>query len=114
MVTGAMAASAIVGDHMDVNDKAIYPIVYKDVLVAEDSYQKPFDLKKRYVMNQDGFLEVWVGDERFFKVKKGLKVNDKSLESLLKEKGNIIWKRTKREGKRILMDFKEWYSGVLK
>jgi hypothetical protein len=102
------------GDALDLNDRTINPLIYRNVLIAKESYQRPFQLRKRYVVNRKGFLETHIGDEKFYKLPPSLDTKCKTLEELLKERGKRILKRTKDEAKEILDDIRDWYREATK
>jgi len=90
------------GDKFDVLDKMYYPVKYRKIKVDKDCYQEPFKIKKKYLVNKDGFLEVYIGDgKNFYKVKKGFRVNERSFEEILKE-----------EIKKIVKKGKSWYKFI--
>ncbi len=93
-----IAGAAMLGDSCNVNDKFINPIRYRNVKVDPKNYQKPFKLQKRYVQNERGMLEVHLGhDEKWYKVSNELRVNERSLDQMLKDHGNEVTKMMKQK-----------------
>lgn len=91
IVGAAILASAVLGDYCNVKDNFIEPIRYKNVKVDSSCYQKPFQLQKRYHVNKQGFLEVYIGhNNTWYKVSKDLRVNEKNLCDMLKEESREI------------------------
>lgn len=100
IITGGIIVSAMMfGDYINVLDKTIYPLKYNQK-IDEQSYQRPFKLKKRYVINKDDYLEVHIGyGNQWAKVKRNLVTTDRKLEEILIEKG-----------KEIQESFTKWYQ----
>lgn len=72
----ALGIAAYYGDKLDVNDRIINPVAYRNVLADKESYPRPFKLRKRYVINEKGMLETYIGEgNRWHKVGKDLTVN---------------------------------------
>ncbi len=93
-----LTGAAIVGDFYNINDRFINPIVYRNVKVDKQCYQKPFKLQKKYIRNEDGMLEVHFGhDERWYKVTNELRVNERSLDQIVKGQGNEIARKLKEK-----------------
>ena len=62
---------AMAGDETNINDKILYPVLYHNALVDPETYPKPFDLEKKYLINDEGKLEVYMGSgEEWIKVDK--------------------------------------------
>lgn len=86
-----IGGAAILGDSCNVNDRFINPIVYRNFKVDQKSYQKPFKLQKKYSVNENGMLEVYIGNnEQWYKVGRELRVNERSLDQMLKEQGSEV------------------------
>ena len=82
----AILASAVLGDCCNVKDRFIEPVRYRNVSVDCEGYQKPFQLQKKYDMNEKGELEVYIGnDNQWYKVYKDMRVNERRLNEILKE-----------------------------
>jgi len=93
-----LAGAAVAGDSCNVNDKFINPIRYRNVKVDPKSYQKPFKLQKKYTQNEQGMLELQIGhDEKWYFVNKELRVNERSLEQMMKDQGNEFAKAIKEK-----------------
>lgn len=85
LVSAAILASAYLGDYYNVKDRFVEPIRYRNVKIDSETYQKPFQLQKKYKVNEKGNLEVYVGEgEKWYKVDKDLRVNERSLGEKLK------------------------------
>lgn len=87
LLTGAVIlVSAVLGDYCDVKDNFIDPVRYRNIKIDQDCYQKPFQLRKKYKINKKGNLELYIGsNDEWYKVEKGLRVNERSIGELLKE-----------------------------
>jgi hypothetical protein len=85
LVSTAVLASAYLGDHYNVKDRFVEPIRYRNVKVDSKTYQKPFQLQKKYQVNEKGKLEVYIGcDKEWHKVSEELRVNERSLGERMK------------------------------
>jgi hypothetical protein len=85
MLTG----TAMLGDSSNINDKITNPIRYRNVKVDPKTYQQPFKLRKKYVVNEKGMMELQIGhNEKWYLVEKELRVNERTLEQMMKEKGD--------------------------
>ncbi|MEM4245132.1 MAG: hypothetical protein QXR60_02935 [Candidatus Nanoarchaeia archaeon] len=104
-----LAGAAIIGDSCNVNDKFVNPIRYRNVKVEPTSYQKPFKLQKKYIQNEKGMLEVYIGHgEVWHKVNNELRVNERSIESMLKDHGSEVAKKIRKkyeENEPIIKDY---------
>lgn len=89
-LAAALAASAVAGDCYGVCDRFISPVYYREVLIAEGSYKRPFDLRKEYRINGDGFLEVYFGDGEMYKVTEELRVNERALGRHLRDEAEEL------------------------
>ena len=108
LVGAAILASAVIGDYCNVKDRFIEPVRYRNVKIDPKGYQKPFQLQKKYQVNEKGSLEVYIGnDGSWYKVDKNLRVNKKGLNELLKEEGRDI----KSYFKEKINDLIDWYQG---
>ncbi len=93
-----IVGAAILGDSCNVNDKFVNPIRYRNVKLDPTSYPKPFKLQKKYVQNDKGMLEVYIGHgETWHKVSNELRVNERSIESMLKDHGSDLAKRIRKK-----------------
>lgn len=93
-----MIGASILGDSCNVNDRFINPIRYRNVRVEPTSYQKPFKLQKKYIQNEKGMLEVYIGyDNKWHKVGRELRVNERSLQEMLKDQGDEVAKIIKEK-----------------
>lgn len=82
----AILASVVLGSYLNLKDRIIEPVRYRNIKVDSQVYQKPFKLKKKYMVNKNGDLEVYLGNkDEWYKVGKGLRVNEKNLSEILKE-----------------------------
>ena len=100
-------ASAVLGDHYNVKDCIIEPLRYRNTKIDPASYQNPFQLKKKYWINKENNLEVYIGnDDKWYKVEKGLRVNERDISQIL---GNET-KKIKPYLKEKIEDLKEWYG----
>jgi len=108
----AMFGAACAGDLFDVLDNVYYPVVYgliHPVQVAQDCYQRPFELKKEYKIN-GGRLEVYFGNrDIMYKVKRDLSVNQKPLRVLLEERGRKVLDNSRKIISDIIDDILEGY-----
>lgn len=95
-VSSLMVVSAFAGDNYNILDNVYFPWKYSDVKVAGDCYQQPFELKKRYRVNQDNELEVFFGHGKLYRVKKDLSVNQKSFKEILENKGDSLMQRSRK------------------
>ncbi len=107
LVSTAILASAYLGDHYNVKDRFIEPIKYRNARMDPNSYQKPFQLKKRYQINKEGKLETYIGhDDKWYKVDKDLRVNERSLSEILKDETKEIVPYVKKKVDELF----EWYK----
>ncbi|MCG2718970.1 MAG: hypothetical protein L6408_09100 [Nanoarchaeota archaeon] len=107
LIGAAILASTIIGDYCNVGDRFIEPLRYRNTKVDSESYQKPFELEKKYVINEEGNLEVYIGyDHEWYKVDKNLRVNERTLGELLKDESGEIKDYLKEKSD----DIKEWYN----
>jgi hypothetical protein len=91
-----IAGVAVLGDYYRISDRILNPIKYRKVKVAPGFYQKPFDLEKRYILNDKGLLEVYFGhNDKWHKVTPDLRINERSLEQMLKDHGEELAKNVK-------------------
>lgn len=106
-----MAGAAILGDSCHVNDRFVNPIRYRNVKADPTTYQKPFKLQKKYVQNEKGMLEVYIGDgERWHKISNELRVNERSIDQMLKEHGNELARKIKERYKQNEPVIKEYMN----
>jgi len=89
--------SAVIGDCCDINDKFISPMYYRENLVAEGFYSRPFDLRKEYRVNDKGFLEVYFGADKKYPVKENMRINERDLGEHLKDETKIFLKKSGRK-----------------
>ena len=100
LATAAIATIASCGDYVNILDKTYYPLAYSEP-VDKESYQKPFRLRKRYIVNNKDLLEVQIGRENeWITVKPDLSTKVMGVDEI------IILK-----GKRIKDSLMEWYRG---
>lgn len=98
-------------------DKTVYPIKYRNHLAAKDCYKKPFEIRKKYSVNGQGFLEVYLGDGKdFYKIEPEIRVHQKTLGEQLVEKGEDVLSTTKHgaAGLNSLLDsLIQWYGSYI-
>ncbi|MBM3199516.1 hypothetical protein FJZ53_01175 [Candidatus Woesearchaeota archaeon] len=106
-----MLGSAVLGDYCNIKDRIIEPIMYRNVKIDEHTYHKPFQLEKKYKINEKGNLEVYLGcDKEWYKVSEELRVNERSLgQSIKKETKEIIPYMKKK-----ISDFGQWLNETFK
>ncbi len=93
-----LTGAAILGDLYNINDRLVNPIAYRNVKTDQQCYQEPFKLQKKYVKNEKGMLEVHFGhDEKWYKVTNELRVNERSLDQMVKGQGNEIARKLKEK-----------------
>jgi len=108
-IGAAILASAVAGDYCNVKDRFIEPVRYKNVNVDQESYQKPFNLQKKYQTNEKGELEVYIGEEdEWYKVDKDLRVNERELSEMIKDEA----KNLKPYIKDKIDELIDWYEGL--
>lgn len=111
LIGAAIFASAILGDYCNIKDRFIEPIRYKNVKIDSESYQKPFQLRKKYYVNEKGRLEVYTGyDGEWYKVDKDLRVNERGICEMLKEES----KEVKPYVRKKVDDLIDWYERSFK
>ncbi|MDP2906639.1 MAG: hypothetical protein Q8O03_01750 [Nanoarchaeota archaeon] len=107
LVSTALLTSAYLGDCYNVKDRFVEPIMYRNVKVDSKTYQKPFQLQKKYQVNEKGKLEVYIGcDKEWHKVSEELRVNERSLGEKLKDETKEIVPYIKKK----VDDLVEWYN----
>lgn len=107
LIGSAFLASAIIGDHYNVKDRFIEPIKYRNTKIAPESYQNPFDLQKKYQINENNELEVYIGnDGKWYKVDKDLRVNERSIYEMLKYESKDVKPYIKKK----VDDLIDWYE----
>ncbi len=107
LVSTAVLASAYLGDHYNVKDMFVEPIRYRNVKVDSKTYPKPFQLQKKYQVNEKGKLEVYIGcDKEWHKVSEELRVNERSLGERLKYETKEVFPYFKKK----VEDLAEWYK----
>jgi hypothetical protein len=107
LVSTAVLASMYLGDHYNVKDRFVEPIRYRNVKVDSKTYQKPFQLQKKYQVNEKGKLEVYIGyDKEWHKVSEELRVNERSLGEKLKDETKEVIPYIKKK----VDDLVEWYN----
>ena len=93
IAAASILAAASVGDFLDVNDRAYYPLRYHNTPVREGTYEDPFSIRKRYLV-REGLLEVQIGNQdsnEYYTVTNELRVNErKATEQLMDTAGEII------------------------
>lgn len=110
MLTGA----AMIGDCCNVNDHFVNPIRYRNVRIEPTSYQKPFKIQKKYVINETGMLELHIGhDQKWYKTGKELRVNERSLEQMLKDQGNELARNIKEKYEKKQPIIKEYLNKII-
>lgn len=93
-----MGLAASLGDCYNVNDRVVNPVRYRNIKIAPETYQKMFKLQKKYVINENRMLEVHIGHkEEWHKVSKELRVNERSMKQMLKDKGDELAKNLKEK-----------------
>lgn len=103
----ALLASTVFGDYYNVLDRFVRPARYWSVRVDPKCYQRPFQLQKRYKVNEKGDLEVYIGEgDRWHKVSKDLRVNERSLGEKLKDETKEVFPYFKKK----VEDLVEWYK----
>lgn len=63
-LTAYTGTVSYLADKHNINDKVVYPYVYKDHETAPGFTENPFDLEKRVTINEDGELETYFGNRR--------------------------------------------------
>lgn len=107
LISTAILASAYLGDHYNVKDRFVEPLKYRNAKVNPDCYQQPFKLQKKYQLNKKGQLEVYVGhDNKWYKVDKDLRVNERNLSEKLKDETKEIIPYVKKKIDNLI----EWYE----
>jgi len=107
IVGTAILASAVIGDYYNVKDHVIEPLRYWNVKIDSKTYQKPFRLEKKYIINQEGNLEVYLGhDHEWYKIEEDMRINKRTLTDLLKEESDDFIEYLKNKAEEI----KEWYE----
>jgi len=107
LICAAILASAVLGDYYNIKDRLIEPLKYRNVKVDPGCYQNPFQLEKKYYINEEGNLEVYIGNkDEWYKVDQDLRVNERSLTEMVKEEGSKIRPYIKKK----IEDLKEWYE----
>ena len=90
-IGSAIIASAVIGDYCDVKDRFIEPVRYRNTKIDSETYQKPFQLKKKYQLNEKGELEVYIGnDGEWYKVDRELRVNERELDEMIQDETDKI------------------------
>ncbi len=77
----AIISAATFGDELNVNDKMLYPLIYRNTPIADGNYRNPFSVRKRYLVH-NGLLEVQIGDansNEYYTVKEGLRINERPM-----------------------------------
>lgn len=91
LVGSAIFASAVLGDYCNVKDRFIEPMKYRNIKVDSEGYQKPFQLGKKYRINEKGYLEVYIGNSNtWYKVDKELRANERSFSEQLNEESKKV------------------------
>lgn len=91
----------MVGDYYNINDRITYKIMHRNTEISEETYQQPFELRKMYIKNEKGKLEVYIGnDERWHKVSRELRVNERSVNDMVAEKLEEVKKALRRYAER--------------
>ena len=104
-------ASAVLGDYCNVKDRFIEPVRYRSVNVDSGCYPKPFQLQKKYKINDDGRLDVYIGSsDKWCKVDKDLRVNERGIGEMLKEESKNL--KPYVQGK--VDDLIDWYEEIFK
>ncbi len=57
----SLLVSAHLGDNLNINDRMIYPTIYRGRETAEYFAEEPFELEKRIILNDEGELETYFG-----------------------------------------------------
>lgn len=104
LIGASIFGIAVLGDYCNLKDRIVEPLCHRNVQVDSESYSKPFDLEKRYHINEEGKLEVYIGhDDTWYKVDKDLRVNERSIKEMLED-----------ESKENYQKFKKWLEKLLK
>lgn len=91
LISTTILASAYLGDCYNVKDRFVEPIKYRNVKIDPKTYQKPFQLEKKYQVNEKGNLEVYIGyDKEWHKVSEEMRVNERSFGEKIKEETKDI------------------------
>lgn len=106
----ALSASALVGDCYDIRDRFLYPAYYREVLIADGFYKRPFNLRKEYRVNESGYLEVYFGDREMYPVAGELRVNERKLGVMLKDGAEDLVRRGREGLGRAVDSLKEIYG----
>lgn len=107
LISTAFLAGAYLGDHYNVKDRLIEPVKYRNVKVDPKTCQQPFNLQKKYQLNKEGNLEVYIGySDKWYKVDQDLRVNERNLGEKLKEETKEIVPYIKKK----FEDMMKWYE----
>lgn len=107
LVSAAILTSAYLGDYYNVKDRFVEPIRYRNVRIDSKTYQKPFQLQKKYQVNEKGSLEVYIGcDKEWHKVSEEMRVNERSLSEKIKDETKEIIPYVKKKVDELI----EWYN----
>jgi hypothetical protein len=58
----SLVATAYMADNYNVLDSYVRPAIYRNVEIADGFTQHPFDLQKKYLINEEGKLETYLGN----------------------------------------------------
>lgn len=107
----AILTSAVVGDYTNIMDNTVNPAIYRG---PKSGCKEPFKLQKKYVVNEEGFIEVYIGyDGNYYKVEDGIRVNERSFEEMLKEEIDQVYEGSKKWYKsagEVVKSFADWYA----
>ncbi len=115
-LAASLSASALLGDCYDINDRFVNPIYYRETLIAGGFYNRPFDLRKEYRINDEGFLEVYFGDGKMYPVKEGMRINERSLSEHVRDEAKTLLKEGSKKVRGLFDTVREFshdvYEGI--
>lgn len=115
-LAASLSVSALIGDYYSICDRFVSPVYYRETLIAEGFYSRPFDLRKEYRINGDGFLEVYFGDGKMYPVKEGMRINERSLGEHVKDEAKVLLKEGGRKVRSLIDTMREFshdvYEGI--
>lgn len=110
----AIISASMLGDAMDVNDRTVYPLIYRNTPVGDDNYKNPFSIRKRYIVH-DGMLEVQIGDadsNEYYTVKDGLRVNERTMYQQAMDTADNVLESLSRRAKNLAQRVREEFNNL--
>jgi hypothetical protein len=71
-LSASIIGAAFLGDSMNINDRLIYPIVYRNTRSEIGFTETPFEMEKYIIVNRNGNIETYFGNKRtkeYYKVR---------------------------------------------